>query len=160
MKRGFTLLELMIALAVLAIVSMAVFDGGSDRIAQLRGMEQRTLARWIAENEVAKARLQRRFDVVKQRAEALEKAAEKADGTAPLSDDRQSDRGWQADRGAPNVGVRRERVQLGDRTWRVVQETKRTRHPSLWRVEVVVYLLEEGREFGPIDTLVAFIGRY
>ena len=58
-RRGFTLLELMVALAVLAIVSMAVFGRGGDTIRHLYGMEQRTLARWVAENAVAEMRLER-----------------------------------------------------------------------------------------------------
>ena len=32
--------------------------------------------------------------------------------------------------------------------------------PALRRVEVTVYAVEDGREVGPLDTLVAFMGRY
>ena len=59
--RGFTLLELLIALAILAIVSIAVFNQGGDTARQLGGLEQKTLARWVAENELARFRLQRRL---------------------------------------------------------------------------------------------------
>ena len=58
-RRGFTLLELLIALAVLAIVSLAVFGRGGDVVRGLYTMEQRTLARWVAENEVSKLYLER-----------------------------------------------------------------------------------------------------
>jgi len=60
--RAFTLLELLIALAVLAIVSMAIFTQAGNTIRQLQDLEQRTLARWVAENEVAKLHLTRLND--------------------------------------------------------------------------------------------------
>lgn len=124
-RPGFTLLELMVALAVLAIVAMAVFGRGGDSVRDLHTLEQRTLARWIAENEVARMRLEHR-------------------GTTQ----------------AISLGTVRQRVRQGDRSWQVVRETQSTSHPSLRRVEVTVYALEDGREVGPLDTLIAFMGRY
>ena len=123
--RGFTLLELMVALAVLAIVATAVLGRGGDSVRDLYAMEQRTLARWVAENEVARMRLGRRRST-----EAI------------------------------SLGTVRRRVRQGDRSWQVVRETQSTSHPSLRRVEVTVFAIEEGREVGPLDTLVAFMGRY
>ena len=58
-RRGFSLVELLVALTVLAVVSVTVFARGGDTLAQLHGLEQRTLARWVAENEVARMRLDR-----------------------------------------------------------------------------------------------------
>ena len=58
-QRGFSLVELLVALTVLAVVSVTVFARGGDTLAQLHGLEQRTLARWVAENEVARMRLDR-----------------------------------------------------------------------------------------------------
>lgn len=58
---GFTLLELLIALAILAIVSIAVFNQGGDTVRQLGGLEEKTFARWVAENEIATLRLQKHF---------------------------------------------------------------------------------------------------
>ena len=124
-RPGFTLLELMVALAVLAIVAMAVFGRAGDSVRDLHTLEQRTLARWIAENEVARMRLEHR-------------------GTTQ----------------AISLGTVRQRVRQGDRSWQVVRETQSTSHPSLRRVEVTVYALEDGREVGPLDTLIAFMGRY
>ena len=57
--RGFSLVELLVALTVLAVVSVTVFARGGDTLAQLHGLEQRTLARWVAENEVSRMRLDR-----------------------------------------------------------------------------------------------------
>ncbi len=122
---GFTLLELLIALAILAIVSIAVFNQGSATARQLSGLEQQSLARWIAENQVARLHL-----------------AKGATGE-PL-----------------RPGSRRDRVSYGDRSWQVVEDIHSTEHPWLHRVEVSVYALEEGREVGPVDTLVAFVGRH
>lgn len=124
-RAGFTLLELLIALAILAIVSIAVFNQGGDTARQLGGLEQKTLARWVAENEITKLRLEHR-----------------------VSDEPLRPRS------------RRDQVSYGDRYWQVVEEIKTTDHPWMHRVEVSVYALVEGREVGPIDTLVGFVGRY
>lgn len=156
---GFTLLELMIALAVLATVAMAVYGSGSDRVRQLYSMEQRTLARWTAENHLAKLRLQRYVAVAKQRADALEEKREEL-ANAPNPDAPLDDRGWKADRGELSTGGKRQRVQLGDRSWRVVQDVKPTEHPLLWRLDIAVYAEQKGVEVGPVDTLTTFIGRY
>ena len=123
--RGFTLLELMVALAVLAIVAMAVFGSGGDTVRDLYALEQRTLARWVAENEITKMRLER------------------LGSTEAIA-----------------LGTRRERVRQGDRSWEVVKETKSTSNPWLRRIEVSVFAVEDGREIGPVDTVVAFMGRY
>ena len=123
--RGFTLLELMVALAVLAIVAMAVFGRGGDTVRDLYTLEQRTLARWVAENEVTRMRLER------------------LGSTQAIA-----------------LGTARERVRQGDRTWELVKETKSTSNPWLRRIEVTVFVVEDGREIGPVDTLVAFMGRY
>lgn len=122
---GFTLLELLIALAILAIVSIAVFNQGGDTARQLGRLEQKTLARWVAENEIAKLRLQYRLS------------------NEPLR---------------PRSS--RDQVSYGDRYWQVVEEIKTTEHPWMHRVEVSVYALLEGREVGPVDTLVGFVGQY
>ena len=122
---GFTLLELLIALAILAIVSITVFNQGGDTARQLGGLEQQTFARWVAENEIAKLRLASRL----------------ADETLrPRS--------------------RRDRVSYGDRHWQVAEEVISTDHPWMHRVEISVYALVDGREVGPVDTLVAFVGRH
>ena len=122
---GFTLLELLIALAILAIVSIAVFNQGGDTARQLGGLEQKTLARWVAENELAKLRLEHRLA---------------GEPLRPRS--------------------KRDQVSHGDRYWQVVEEIQTTDHPWMHRVEISVYALVDGREAGPVDTLVGFVGRY
>ena len=165
-RRGFTLLELLIALAVLAAISLVIYGHGSSTVLQLRSMEERTLARWVAENQLAKLRL--------ERALALAKANESAAGesTADESDTQESAaenagqptvgriKRASSDRGSLSVGTRREEFRQGDRTWRVKLDTRSTSDPALFRVEVSVFSVEAGREVGPLDTLTAFIGRY
>ncbi len=51
--RGFTLIEIMIALAVFAVVSAALVRNASTTIYQSALVEKRTVAWWIAENHFA-----------------------------------------------------------------------------------------------------------
>ena len=57
--RGFTLIELLVALVVIATVATTVYVRSSDTIGQIATLERRTLARWVAENEIERARLLR-----------------------------------------------------------------------------------------------------
>jgi general secretion pathway protein I len=56
---GFTLIELLIAVAVFAVVAVTVYTRSGDALRQLGGLEERTLATWLAENELATLRLAR-----------------------------------------------------------------------------------------------------
>ena len=155
MRRGFTLLELLIALAILAIVSAAVFSRGGDTVRQLYGMEQRTLARWVAENEVAEMRLERWRDGKKKR-DAVHAAI-----SAPRTSGESTGAGNAVDKPKQlSLGSRRHNVKLGERSWQVVRDVQAAPHRDMRRVEVKVYLLERGRPSGPVDTLTAFVGRY
>lgn len=143
MRQGFTLLELMVALAVLAVVSIAVLGRGGDAAYQLHGLEERTLARWVAENEIAKLRLERRV----QAAQA---------GRGAVADD-----AGEPGRGAAELAGRRGLVTYGERTWRVVVEAESTTHPLLQRVEVSVFAAGEGgatSAASATDVLTAFVG--
>jgi general secretion pathway protein I len=55
-QSGFTLIELMVALAILAIVALSANARTLDTLAQMQHLETRTLASWIAENEMAAMR--------------------------------------------------------------------------------------------------------
>ena len=61
MKRniGFTLIELMIGLVVIATIAGTVLTRGSETVNQLFSIERRTVARWVVENEIERARLRR-----------------------------------------------------------------------------------------------------
>jgi general secretion pathway protein I len=56
---GFTLIELLIAVAVFAVVAVAVYTRSGDALRQLGDLEDRTLALWLAENELAAMRIAR-----------------------------------------------------------------------------------------------------
>ncbi len=58
-SRGFTLLEIMIAVAVFAIVAAALTRSAVLTVRQTGIIEDRTVAYWIAENEANRLRLDR-----------------------------------------------------------------------------------------------------
>ena len=58
-ERGFTLIELLIAVAIFAVVALTVYTRSGDSIRQLGALEERTLALWVAENELATMRISR-----------------------------------------------------------------------------------------------------
>jgi general secretion pathway protein I len=57
---GFTLLEIMIAVAVFAIVSAALVKNAALTVRQTRLIEEKTIAYWIAENQLTQIRAARR----------------------------------------------------------------------------------------------------
>lgn len=59
--RGFTLLEMLIAIAIIGVIGAAVSIAVGGVANQTRGLEQRTVASWIASNHLTRMRmLQRR----------------------------------------------------------------------------------------------------
>ncbi|MGE8152208.1 type II secretion system minor pseudopilin GspI [Pseudomonas vancouverensis] len=55
---GFTLLEIMVALAVFATLAAAVLSASQYVIRQSGAVEQRLLAAWVADNRLSELRLQ------------------------------------------------------------------------------------------------------
>ena len=55
-QAGFTLLEIMVALAIFAAVSGALIRNASQAISQTNIIQQKTLAFWIAENHLNQMR--------------------------------------------------------------------------------------------------------
>jgi general secretion pathway protein I len=51
-RRGFTLLEVLVALAVMAIAMAALWKGLGQGIAVSEGLPERIMARWIAQNHM------------------------------------------------------------------------------------------------------------
>ena len=61
MMRGFTLLEMLIAIAIIGVIGSAVSTAIGGMANKTRGLEKRTLANWIASNHLTRMRmLQRR----------------------------------------------------------------------------------------------------
>lgn len=60
--RGFTLLEMLIAIAIIGVIGAAVSTAVGGVANQTRGLEQRTLASWIASNHLARMRMLQRRD--------------------------------------------------------------------------------------------------
>lgn len=56
--RGFTLLEVLVALAVLAITLGALIKGGSEVATNGAYLRDKTLAQWVARNRVAELQLE------------------------------------------------------------------------------------------------------
>ncbi len=52
-SRGFTLLEVLVALAILAVCMAAISRAASSGINHVEAMRERTLADWVAQNRMA-----------------------------------------------------------------------------------------------------------
>ncbi|GAB3096075.1 type II secretion system minor pseudopilin GspI [Aestuariicella hydrocarbonica] len=63
-NRGFTLLEVMIALIIFAICATTLIQQSGRSLRQASFLESRTLANWIAENELDQLRLEQQFPAV------------------------------------------------------------------------------------------------
>lgn len=56
--RGFTLIEILVALIIFAVVAVSVYGRSGETIRQLSHIENRTLAHWVAQNRVAELTLE------------------------------------------------------------------------------------------------------
>lgn len=52
-EQGFTLLEALVALAVLAVAGMSLVSAVEGHVDRVRALEMRSAARWVAENKLA-----------------------------------------------------------------------------------------------------------
>jgi len=59
--RGFTLLEVLVATAVFAIAALALLNAQNTQVTTDRHLETKTLAHWVALNQLADMRLQKAF---------------------------------------------------------------------------------------------------
>lgn len=59
--RGFTLLEVLVAMAVFAVAAMALLNAGRDQIQASSRLEDKTLAHWVAMNRVVELQLASHF---------------------------------------------------------------------------------------------------
>ena len=63
---GFTLLEIMVALAIFATLAAAVLSASQYVLKQSSAVEQRLFAVWLADNQLNELRLQSRLEVGQQ----------------------------------------------------------------------------------------------
>lgn len=54
---GFTLIEAMVALAILGVAAVGIVRAAEAHVDTLRGLERRAAAQWVAENALAEASL-------------------------------------------------------------------------------------------------------
>ena len=59
--RGMTLLEVMVALVVFAIAGLAVMKTASEHLSGLSHLEQKTLATWVAQNQLVQQKLEAKW---------------------------------------------------------------------------------------------------
>lgn len=55
--RGFTLLEVLIAMVIIGIALLALSSTGSKQVRQLSELQEQTLAHWVAQNVITEFRL-------------------------------------------------------------------------------------------------------
>lgn len=123
---GFTLIEVLIALMVFAILSFTVTSRISEIVQQTHSIERRTAAQWVADNQVNALQMQSRA-----RNEVI------------------------------SEGRRSERVLLARRDWQVDISIVGTADPSLKRVELEVFeLQDDGNKYGPVHNAIAFVGQH
>ncbi len=56
-EAGFTLIEALVAMAVLAVGAVGLLAAGEMQVGRITAVEDRTIARWVAENRLAELRL-------------------------------------------------------------------------------------------------------
>ncbi|MEH6354993.1 MAG: type II secretion system minor pseudopilin GspI [Marinobacter sp.] len=60
-SRGFTLIEVLVALLIFGLIATAAAEVGSQYIASYERVRDKTLAAWLAENKINEIRLQSRL---------------------------------------------------------------------------------------------------
>lgn len=98
-SNGFTLIEVLIALVVVAIALLALMRAASVQVASFDALRERTLAGWVAANVLTDTRLATPFPPIGR-----------SDGQVSLAD-----RAWRWERAVeatPNDAVRRIRIRV------------------------------------------------
>jgi general secretion pathway protein I len=72
--KGMTLLEVIVALAVFSIAAVAVTKSLGEQMANMPILEERTLAQWVASNQMVEARLSSEFPDIGQKEGQVELA--------------------------------------------------------------------------------------
>lgn len=73
-QRGFTLIEVLVALMVFGLIATAASQVGSQYVSSFERVRDRTFAAWIAGNRMNEVRLQEDFPSVAENSDELEYA--------------------------------------------------------------------------------------
>lgn len=84
-SRGFTLLEIMVALAVLALAMGALVKTSSDYTSNQTYLRDRTMTNWVARNVLAQHQLENQWPKVGERKGTLEMGWQEWDWLAKIS---------------------------------------------------------------------------
>lgn len=75
-SRGFTLIEVLVALAVLALALAAAIRGGGAYVGNQVYLQERTLAHWVARNALVELQLEPRWPGTGERSGSVEMAGQ------------------------------------------------------------------------------------
>jgi len=129
--QGFTLLEVLVAMVVLALSLGAVMQTAGDYTLNQAYLRDRTFAQWVARNQLAatllEGRLQRRWPSVGQ---------QKGDVEFPEST-----------------------TDVGGREWRWVMQVTQTPEEDLRRLDIEVFPLNADEDQPPLARLSGFMGK-
>lgn len=84
-QRGFTLIEVVVALAILALTAAAASRQGAQILMELGRMERQTQALWLIENEIARLRLHEPWPALGRRSRRVEAMQEQWNLTIAVS---------------------------------------------------------------------------
>lgn len=73
-QAGFTLIEVLVALLVFALIATAAADVGSQYISSYERIRDKTLASWIADNRINELRLQEQLPGISENAQDIDYA--------------------------------------------------------------------------------------
>jgi general secretion pathway protein I len=71
-QRGFTLIEVLVALLVFGLIASAAAEVGSQYIGSYERIRDKTLALWIAENRLTELRLEQNFPEIAKSSRELQ----------------------------------------------------------------------------------------
>lgn len=86
-RRGFTLVEALVALTVLAVASAGLIRATEAHVDQVRGLQIRTIAQWVAENRLVEIQVGQAVPVARtDRVEMLGRSWDVAVGLSASED--------------------------------------------------------------------------
>lgn len=71
-QRGFTLIEVLVALLVFGLIATAAAEVGSQYISSYERIRDKTLAGWVADNRINEIRLQEDLPSISENSEDIE----------------------------------------------------------------------------------------